>query len=269
MLLGQGNTAVSLYFSQINCQRLYEMNDMNVNRIIKFGVTFILGFAAGWLVAGQHWDVFLTSYIPSLATLVAAFYGAKYAFQFQKDKEIKDNKSRNVVNGNNSIFALMRMANKLVNFQRQIITPIRTNPSRLLEMPPTNQLEKDDIKLNIEKLYFLLETDDSNLLGEIMIEEDRYRSAIEAINIRSHLHIHEVQPLLERAGIVQGGNYTFAQIEVILGQRLYVAISQATDQVISHVDAAVVSIKSVADKLTASLKKQYPNEKIISFTLPD
>lgn len=269
LLLGRGDTAVSIFLQQITCQRLYEMNDMKVNRTITLGATFILGFAAGWLAEGKHWDVFLTSYIPSLATLVAAFYGAKYAFQFQKDKETEDSKNRNVVNGNNSIFALMRMANKLAIFQRQIINPIRNSPARFLEMPSTITQEKDDIKLNIEKLYFLLETDDRNLLGEIMVEEDRYRSAIDAINLRSQLHLHEVQPLLERAGFVAGGQYSFAQIEGMLGQRLYATISQATDDVIRHVDATVVSIKSVSDKLTASLKKQYPDEKIISFAIPD
>lgn len=242
---------------------------MKVNRTITLGATFILGFAAGWLVEGKHWDEFLTSYIPSLATLVAAFYGAKYAFQFQKDKELEDSKNRNVVNGNNSIFALSRMAGKLAGFQKQIIEPIRNSPVSFLEMRATNHLEKDDIQLNIEKLYFLLETEDRNLLGEIMVEEDRYRNAIDAINLRSQLHLHEVQPLFERAGFVQGGQYSFEQIEGMLGPRLYATISQATDDVIHHVDATVESIKSVSNKLTASLKKQYPDETIIGFVIPD
>ena len=174
-----------------------------------------------------------------------------------------------MVNGNNSIFALSRMSNKLVNFQRQIINPSRDSPARFLEMRPTATLEKDDIKLDMEKLYFILEADDRDLLGEIMVEEERYRSAIDAINERSRLHLHEVQPLLERAGFVLGGKYPFAQIETMLGQRLYSTIAQNTEQVISHVDSAVVSINLVADKLTASLKKQYPDKKIISFVIPN
>ena len=241
---------------------------MKINKIILLGAIFILGFAAGLLVEEQHWDVFLTSYIPSLATLVAAYYGASLAFKFQNDKDREDIKHRNMANGNNSIFALTRMCNKLVNLQRQIINPIRNSPARFLEMRPTTSLEKDDIKLDLEKLYFLLGTDDRDLLGEIMAEEERYRSAIDAINERSLLHIREAQPLLERAGFVAGGEYSFDQIEAMLGQRLYASIVQATEQAISHVDAAVVSIKLVADKLAASLKKQYPDKKIISFTIP-
>lgn len=235
---------------------------------ITYGITFILGVGAGWIIQGRYWDVFLTSYVPALATLVAAFYGAKYAFQFQKDKEREDNKRRNVVNGNSAIFTMTRMANKLMNYQRQIIDPVRDHPTRFLEMAATLDLVKDDIKLNIEALYFLLETDDRNLLGEITVEEGRYRSAIDAINARSLFHLQEIQPLLERAGVAQGGNYSFAQIEATLGNRIYVTIRQTTDQAIDHVDSTIVSLKSAADELTASLKKQYPNEKIIRFAMP-
>lgn len=242
---------------------------MKIYRTITLGATFILGFAAGWLVEGQKWDVFLTSYIPSLATLVAAFYGAKYAFQFQKDKEVENNIIANVINGNNAIFTLGRMANKLAGYKRQIIDPIRNSPTRNLEMRPTQALEKDDIRLDIQNLYFLLEIEDRNLLGEIVVEEERYRNTIEAINMRSELHIREVQPRLEAAGIVQGGDYSFEHIEKILGGRIYTSISQATDQVISHVETALASITMISDKLTSSMKKQYPSAIIINFRIPD
>ena len=241
-----------------------------MHRIFTYGVTFIFGVGAGWIAQGNYWDVLLTSYVPAVATLIAAFYGAKYAFQFQREKEIEDNKRRNVVNGNSAIFSMALMASKLVNFQKQIIEPVRSNSqTRFLEMYPTLDLEKDDIKLDIESLYFLLETDDRNLLGEVSAEEGRYRSALDAINERSRLHRQEVQPLLERAGFVQGvGNYSDAQLEHALGNRLYTTLQQATEETIYHVDSTVISLKQITDKLRASLKKQYPNETIISFTIP-
>lgn len=104
-------------------------------------------------------------------------------------------------------------------------------------------------------------------MGEIAVEEERYQSAVDVINERSRFHRQEVQPVLDRAGVVQGGNYTFAQIEAALGNLLYVTIRQVTDQVIDHVDSTVVSLKAAADKLRASLKKPYPNEIIIGFEI--
>jgi len=93
---------------------MYSPNgDKKMHRIFTYGVTFIFGVGAGWIAQGKHWDVLLTSYVPALATLVAAFYGAKYAFQFQREKEIEDNKRRNVVNGNSAIFSMIRIVKDL------------------------------------------------------------------------------------------------------------------------------------------------------------
>lgn len=238
-----------------------------LNKIVTFGVPFILGVGAGWIVQGRHWDVFLTSYVPALATLVAAFYGAKYAFQFQRNKEKEDNERRNIVNGNSAIFTMMRMASDLRNFQIQVIDPVRGRPTCFLEMRPTTHLEKNVITLNIESLYFLLETDDRNLLGELVTEDSRFQSALDAINMRSQCHRQEIQPVLDRAGFVEGGNYSISQIEQALGNRLYTTLCRATEQVINHVDSTLVSLKQVSDKLNASLKKQYPNPTIINFEI--
>ena len=239
-----------------------------MNKIIPLGTAFILGVGAGLVIQWESWSNFLTSYIPALATLVAAYYGANYAFQFQNDKEKDDLKRRNIVSVNSSIFTLTRMANKLFIFQRDIINPVRNSPVFFLDMPPTMDMEKELIKLEIDSLYFLLETDDRNLLGEIMIEEERYRSAIEAINMRSRTHIQEVQPLLESAGVLPSGSYTLKQFEEILGIRLFTTIKQSSAQVITHVDRTLISLKEVADKLNASIKRQYPDNRVINFTLP-
>lgn len=244
-----------------------KIKDQKMKIIFTFGIPFILGVGAGLIMQGRHWNVFFTSYFPALATLVAAFLGAKYAFQFQKDKEKEDNKRRNIINGKIAIFNMMQMTSVLRNFQKQVIDPVRDRPTCFLEMRPTTHLEKNTITLNIETLYFLLDTDDRNLLGELVTEEARYQSALDAINERSRFHEQEVQPVLDRANFVQPGNYSVAQIEQALGNRLYSTLRNATDQVIDHVDSTILSLKLCADKLTASLKTQYPKETIISFEI--
>jgi len=238
-----------------------------MHRFFSFGITFILGVGAGWILQGQHWDVLLTSYVPVLATLVAAFYGAKYAFQFQKDKEKEDSKRHNVINGNAAIFTLMRMICALRDIQKQIIDPARDRPLRFIQMQPALHFIIDEIKLNVESLYFLLETEDRNLLAELVTEAARYHTAMGAFNERSRIHREEVQPLLEQAGIVQGGDYSHEQIEGAIGNRLYITIQQSTEETINLVDDAIISLKPFADRLRASLKKQYPTATIIGFEL--
>ena len=241
------------------------MKDNQINKIVTFGVPFILGVGAGWIITGKQWAIFFTSYVPALATLVAAFYGAKFAFQFQREKEEGENKKKNIINGNLAIFNLSRMANTLHVYRKQFIEPFRGKTSAFLEIQPSLDILEDDIKFNVENLFFLLESGSINILGELVVEKSRFQKTLDAINERSRLHRFEVQPSLEKAGFVQGGNYTHEQIEAMLGQRLYHTIKLSTDQIITHVDETIISLKSAGDKLSSLLKVVFPGEQIISF----
>lgn len=236
---------------------------------IAAGITFILGVGAGWIAKGSHWDILFTSYVPALATLIAAFYGAKYAFDFQRKKEREDQKKKDLVAANTTIFNLMRMANSLLVFRKQVIDPFRGKPTAFLEIPPVLHTIGEDIKINPESLYFLLQTKERNLLGEILIEERRYHTAIESISERSNLHRNEIQPLLEQSSIMQGEFYSIEQIEKALGERMFVTINQATDQLIAHVDQTIESIQTVSNKLVGCMKNLHPDESVIRYSLPE
>jgi len=127
-----------------------------MKKIILYGIIFILGAGAGWILSGKYWDIFFTSYVPALATLLAAFYGAKFAFQFQKEKEEENGKEKKILDGNLAIFNLMRMANTLLVYRKQFIEPFRGKPTAFLEMPPSLELLEDDINFEIENLFFYL-----------------------------------------------------------------------------------------------------------------
>jgi hypothetical protein len=243
----------------------------NVNKIITIGTAFLLGVGAGLIIQSKDWASFLTSYIPALATLVAAFYGAKFAFEFQNNKELEAEKNHNIVAVNRAIFTLSRMANNLFLYQKDFINPVRNKQAAFLDLRPTLEMEKELIKLDAEALYFLLDTDFRNLLGEVVIEDERYRAAIDAINIRSNLHLQHVQPMLEKAGFKSGITAIVSELELegVLGNRLYSTIKESTDQVIFHVDSTVESLKQVAEKLKDSIKTIYPDEKVIKFVLSD
>ena len=232
-----------------------------MKKIINIGIPLILGIVIGWFIKERNWVVFL----PALATLLAAFSGAKYAFKLQINKEKEDTKKRNVVNGNIAIFNISRMINTLWNVQNKIIDPVRNHQYRFIQMKPTLHLGNEDIQINIEKLYFLLETDDRNLLGELAIEEERYHSALDTINERSQFHIKEIQPSLERARIDK--DCTIDQIETALSERQLITIKQITEDAIDTVDKTLKSLERVADKLRASLKKEYPNKIIIKLEI--
>jgi len=193
----------------------------------------------------------------------------RLSFEFQRKKEVEDKKKKDLVNANIAIFNLMTMANSLLVFRKQVIDPFRGKPTAFLEIPPVLHSVGEDIKINPESLYFLLETKERNLLGEIIVEERRYITAVQLINERSTLHRNEIQPLLERAGFQERGMFSLNQIEQALGSRMFVTLNQATDQLIAHVDQTITSILVVANKLTDCLKNMHPDECVIRCSLPE
>lgn len=240
----------------------------NTNRSILVGTAFILGAGAGWIAKGYYLDFLFTHYVPAVVTLLAAFYGAKFAFEFQSDKEKKEEKNRNIVSGNLAIFKLITMINSLLSYQRQIIEPIRGKETAFLEMSPTLPQKMDNISIDLDSLAFLLGTDDLNLVGELYVEAARYDAAIAAINDRSMVHRHEAQPTLDAAGVKNGGNYLHEDIRRVLGERLFYTLHQSTDQVIYHVDTTILSLKEISDKLTKALKALFPDKRILSVGMP-
>ena len=61
---------------------------------VTIGIIFILGVGAGWIASGKYMNVLFSYYVPALATLLAAFYGAKFAFEFQRKKEMEDDRKK-------------------------------------------------------------------------------------------------------------------------------------------------------------------------------
>ncbi|MBA4368820.1 MAG: hypothetical protein C0403_14430 [Desulfobacterium sp.] len=129
-------------------------------------------------------------------------------------------------------------------------------------------LDKNDISIKFENLSFLLGMDDVNLLGELSIAEEKYKTALDAINIRSTIHFQEVQAKLELQGIKEGGDYSMDHLEKSLGNRLFTILQRSTQEVIEHVEEAIAYLESTGNKLNEVLKNSYPQEKIISIIMP-
>lgn len=241
----------------------------NTQVSISIGVAFILGAGAGWIAKGEFINYLFSHYVPAIITLLAAYYGAKFAFEFQSRKEIKEEKNRKIISGNLAIFKLSTMISSLMSYQRQVIEPVRGKYTAFLEMLPTLPQEKENISIDIDSLSFLLGSEDPNLLGELSVEGARYDAAIAAINDRSMVHRNEAQPTLDAAGMQNGGSCTREEMQKVLGERLFHTLHQSTDQVIYHVDSTILSLKEVSDKLSRELKKLFPDEKIISVETPE
>lgn len=235
----------------------------NKKLIIVVLVTFLLGLFLG-LSVSQPTNV-LKAMLLGFPTLIAAFLGAWLAFRFQNKREDDIRQRENYESANRAIFLLARFANELEITKRQIIDPFRNRSDVALAIPAVLIPDYSDHKFDIANLAFLLQSEYADLLGELIVEETRFHQAIQAVQFRSNIHIQQVQPILEKAGVVEGQDYLWEDIKKVLGMRVYTSLERATKDAIHHVDGTIISAKEIANKLTKASKVLFPNKNVITF----
>ncbi len=210
-------------------------------------------------------DNLMDTIITALATLAAAYFGALFAFKFQDRNEDRKARTNNIAAGNRAMFLLLRQFNELSVIQKQIIDPARTHPAKFVVMRPSPPLNYNNLRVEVNSLSFLLETKHRQILMDLLIDEGRFHAAVQSLNERSKVHLQEAQPSLEKSGIVEGSDYSQTQIEKALGNRLFVQLNRATDEMIDHVDSSIKSLLQMGDKLYEALRDLYPGETFIKF----
>ena len=202
--------------------------------------------------------------VTTLATLVAAYGGAKYAFSIQNEKNAKDQDDLNIANGNLALFTLIRFHNKFLNINSQMIGDMRDHPHRHHFIKPSAIGTANPPKFDYASLAFLINTD-PNLLGKLSSLEQDIAGTIEIIDLRSRLHFEQLQPLVEQlerqldpdTGIIP------EQVEEILGRRTTSHLVTYTDYMVRGVDRAIVNTKELSINLGQALKRKYPAANII------
>ena len=212
-------------------------------------------------------QVTLGDIVNPLATLVAAFAGAWFAFVYQNRQKVNDEIRQNISAGNRALVTLFQQANSLKLYQVDMIQPHRNSPGRHIQIQPTLPFQEDSLSFEVKSLDFLLTPDTAQILLDLILEEARYREAIKAINARSQHHFAAVQPKLENAGIVEGREYTDQDFRNALGDLDYMHLKRLTDAVVLHVDRTIESLISMKDRLRGALVGKYPKGKFINFEL--
>lgn len=201
--------------------------------------------------------------ITGLVTLVAAFAGSWYAFRLSDNVRARETIATNVAAVNRAQFALIQQYNLLKVFQRKSIDPARTDEARYVNMRPTLPLRELPAPLDLNSLSFLLETDDREFVIHLLIEEQRFQTARQAINERSRLHIEEVQPRLAAGGIKEKSPFREDELTEALGEHLFLMLQRSTEEVVREVDLTLASTLDLSARFHAAMKQRFPKEKII------
>ena len=200
---------------------------------------------------------------PAVVPLGAAFLGAWLAFRLEDNARARQTVRDQVEAVNKALFVLIRQVNSLINTQTQIINPHREDPDCYINMRPSLPKASGSPTLDLDSLSFLLETDDRNLLGELLVEQERFEAALQAMNERSRYHLEILQPRMEAARIGEHAEYSTDKIRSVLGESFVLLMQRATDDAIQLVDKTVESNSVLTGKVHVAMKRRFPKHTII------
>ena len=235
-------------------------------------VLMIVFFFAGAALMAYARELSVIPYLEhvsgALATLVAAFVGAWYAFKLQAAHLEKVKTKELVSAGNKAIFELGRTFNQFLAIKNQFIEEHRNNPARhILIMPMAGGLHH--LQLDFDSLAFLFESKDQNLLGRLAMFEQEVASTLSVIEQRSHLHVEVVQPTVEELEKKVGSPMSVAQMDKELGQRNAQTMRILTDLMVEGVDRIVGAAHDHTDEIHRMLKEKFPGHSVIALTVPN
>lgn len=211
----------------------------------------------------------MTDWLNPVATLVASFAGAWAAFKIHASDKAKDVRRESVTAINRVLLTLMQQVNTLKLYQLDQINPHRDNPGRHFAIRATLPYDLESLKFEFKTLDFFESAEEQQLIFELSVEERRFIEALKAINARSELLLSEVDPKLSAAGILDGGEYSGAQLRAAAGQPLYNKLERLTDDVVYHVDRTSASIIDMKSKILSHAKTRFPKAKFVDFEFPD
>ncbi len=224
-----------------------------------FGV--ILGLA---LVNGK---VDFSTLISAVTTLLAAYFGARFAFKLQSQREDRVRIKEEVTAGNRAIFEIIRTYNKFCAVRSQFIDPFRSHPLKHYFILPASGLDHHKTYFDYDSLSFILDSKDPNILTSLASYELEANSTVEAINHRSKLHFEVVQPAIEEAAKKHGEKMTEEQIDIGVGIRNRQLIAMATDSMIECVDDVIQASESQIAKLNELLKDKYKGHGVLKMEI--
>ena len=226
-----------------------------------FILFFLSGFAVAHMIDSLELVGWLEVIVTSVTTLFAAFLGAWYAFRLQNKKEAEVLIRNDLKVGNGTIFRLLNLQNRLLNYHAQVLNPVRDHDALFFRLQPSAPMARDEFTPDIDGLSFLFQKE-PNLIGEVHTAISKYAASIDAINIRSTLHI-DVQRKIEEAGFQQGDDRTWDDLRKIAGERDFHTLQQLTDQLVEIVDSSVVYLGETVDKLSYAITEIHPGRLVL------
>jgi len=215
----------------------------------------------------QQLTNYWTEIIAALATLVAAFGGAWFAFLLQNRKEKNRESNTNAEALNKVQITLGQQLNALTIFDRDFIQPYKDHPINWIAIPAAPHRNYSKLQIDGGSLAFLVEKDSSVLISKVLVVEEKFQEVMNVINLRSNIHVQQLQPKLEEMGFIEGQpfNFSLGEVERLLGPQLVSGLKRLTNSLISITEDAIRSHEEIIKEIKTTGIKIFPNKRILSF----
>lgn len=222
----------------------------------------IISFCMGMIV-GLLPGLDIKTIAGALATLVAAFAGAYFAYKFNADREKQRKEEIDLASANKAIFTLVRAYNNIAGFNKQFLKPYKESPEAYVAIQPSLGNSNPDLKLDYDSISFLISERKSEILTELTEFEELFAIFLETVNTRNHIHLNVVQPAMEKAGFVQGSPVTLEQIDKELGDRTSNIMKSITNELIDITQRGEDNSEKLINKLHTIMVGIFPGKNVV------
>jgi hypothetical protein len=198
-----------------------------------------------------------------LLALLGTFAGALLAFRLEESRDRAKDVAAQKAALNRALLVLGYHHNEIRTYC-DLIAPYKQDIELAFNFPASEPPDHGDLRQRADELNFLLESRDPQILFELIIEQNRFDQAIQAIRIRNAFCVEHIQPAFAREGL-NNRLISNREIEAKLGEYLYGAAIHGSQTMRDHVLASNQSLPDLATKLRAVAKELYPDERFVQF----
>jgi hypothetical protein len=224
--------------------------------LILLNLWYVSSLAIEHRIIPSTYDYFLKA----IVVLSAAFTGSFSAFHLNTRKEKQKETKDNITALNAALFVTLRQINALLTLKKKMLS-LEKDPIRLLKLPAFYASDYSDLKVEFNRLEFLLK-EHPNLLFGLSIEQERFESAIKVTNMRAEFHRNDLQKALNDCKF-SIEDPTLDQLVDAVGPRIIGIAKTLTDGMYQKILSNVDSVTEIHGELFEIAKKVFPDETFV------
>lgn len=199
------------------------------------------------------------------ATLVAAYYGAKFAFDFQNSQQEKKIAKGDVSNVNIAILNLLATHHHLTQYKKHFVELNLSQPDRHFSILPIS-VTLPRLTADLDKIAFLINTSDPRIIHGFSLAVIDINLTVDLIAARSDFHANELQPRLEALEPQIRIAASLQEMEAMLGPRVTQTLKHLTEMMIEYLNHSLPLIETTICKLHSATKEVYPDHLVAKMT---